>query len=131
MSSSVILVAFLLSLFCCHRVSVVPVFTCVVSCCLEFMPHLSLRDQRDFEEFDEFVCERFRLLPPSSPISEINSLARRLLVMCNRRFEYAFTRSFMRECLLYQRELAILRNRYYFLMGEALEDEAIDEALRD
>ena len=55
----------------------VPVFTCVLSCCLEVMPHLSLRDQRDFEEFDEFVCERFRLLPPSSSISEINSLARR------------------------------------------------------
>jgi hypothetical protein len=42
------------------------------------MPHLSLRDQRDFEEFDEFVCERFCLLPPSSSISEINSLTRRL-----------------------------------------------------
>ena len=55
MSSSVILVVFLLSLFCCHLVSVVPVFTCVLSCCLEAMPHCSLRDQRDFEEFDEFV----------------------------------------------------------------------------
>ena len=131
MSSSVILVAFLLSLFCCHHVSVVPVFTCPLSGCLEAMPHCSLRDQRDFEEFDEFVCERFRLLPPSSSISQINSLARRLLVMVNRRFEYPLTRSLMRECLLYQRELAILRNRYYFLMGEALQDEAIDEALGD
>ena len=123
MSSSVILVAFLLSLFCCHRVSVVPVFTCVLSCCLEVMPHLYRREQRDFEEFDEFVCERFRLLPPSSSISEINSLARRLMAMCNRRFEYSITRSLMRKCLLYQRELAILRNRYYFLIEEgALED---------
>ncbi len=106
-------------------------FTCVLACCLEAMPHLSLRDQRHFEEFDEFVCERFRLLPPSSSISQINSLARRLLVMVNRRFEYAWTRSLMRECLLYQRELAILRNRYYFLMGEALQDEALDEVLRN
>ena len=106
-------------------------FTCVLSGCLEAMPHCSLLDRRDFEEFDEFVCERFRLLPPSSSISQINSLARRLLVMVNRRFEYPLTRSLMRECLLYQRELAILRNRYYFLMGEALQDEAIDEALGD
>ena len=108
--------------------------SCVHLCpfgCLEAMPHCSLRDRRDFEEFDEFVCERFRLLPPSSSISQINSLARRLLVMVNRRFEYPLTRSLMRECLLYQRELAILRNRYYFLMGEALQDEAIDEALGD
>ena len=110
---------------------VVRVVTFVLFGCLEVMPHLSLRDQRDFEEFDEFVCERFRLLPPSSSISEINSLTRRLLVMCHPRFEYPLTRSLMRECLLYQRELAILRNRYYFLMGEALQDEAIDEALGD
>ena len=38
------------------------------------MPHLSLRDQRDYEEFDEFVCERFRLLSPSSSIREIAGL---------------------------------------------------------
>ena len=131
MSSSVsFLVAFLLSLFCCHHVSVVPVFTGVLVCFLEAMPHLSLRDQRDFEEFDEFVCERFRLLLPSSSIREINSLARRLLRMCNRRFEYALTRSLMRECLHYHRGLAIFRNRCYFLMGEALE-ALEDDALED
>ena len=92
------------------------------------MPHLSLRDQRDYEEFDEFVCERFRLLSPSSSVREINSLTRRLLRMCNRRFEYLLTRSLMRECLQYHRGLAIFRNRCYFLMAanwEALEDDAL------
>ncbi len=61
------------------------------------MPHRSQRDMRDFEEFDEFACERFRLLPLSSSVSEINSLTRRLLQMSQRRFEYAYTRSLVRE----------------------------------
>ncbi len=86
------------------------------------MPPLSRRELCDFEEFDEFACERFRLLSPSSSVSEINSLTRRLLVVSSRRFEYAYTRSLVREFLLYQRQLAILRSRYYFLLGEAMEE---------
>jgi hypothetical protein len=83
---------------------------------------MSRREMRDFEEFNEFARERFLLLPPSSSVSHINSLTRRLLVVSHRRFEYAYTRSLVRELLLYQRQLAILRSRYYFLMGEAMEE---------
>jgi hypothetical protein len=31
----------------------------------------------------------------------------------------------MRELLLYQRQLSILRSRYYFLMGEAVDEETL------
>ena len=88
------------------------------------MPPMSRRERRDFEEFDEFACERFRLLLPSSSIGQINSLTRRLMVLCYRHFE-GYSRSLMRELLLYQRQLSILRSRYYFLMGEALDEEAL------
>jgi hypothetical protein len=83
------------------------------------MPHVSLqRDMRDFEEFDEFVHERFCLLPLTSSVSEINSLNRRLLRMSPRRFAYAYTRELARESLLCMRHIAIVRTRVYFLTGE-------------
>jgi hypothetical protein len=76
------------------------------------------RDMRMFEEFDEFAQERFGLLPLTSSVSEINSLARRLMRMSQRRFAYDATRRMSRESLLCMRHIAIVRTRAYFLTGE-------------
>ena len=68
----------LVVIVCC----LVLLITRVFFCSLSTMSQVSFqRGMRDFEEFDEFACERFRLLPSSSSVSEINSLTRRLLYM--------------------------------------------------